>query len=343
MQNINEIKANISSCYNVLGNMGATMPEEQNSENLTSTISSISTDYKYGFSVDDILKDKTVNGVIERKEHSEIRDEAERQIDLYFSGIKKIASCYILDGQKEIGIFGSIFSRRGDIQSVIFPDLEDIEQYGLAEAFRDCEKISAVRFPKLKTVSGGYAFTNAFYNNPELLFVDLSALETISSPVSGTPRGGEYGCSWMFLDCEKLSRVDLSSLKQTDGCLGMFKNCIALTQILLPELTTISGTFAAYTMFDGCTALATVSLPNLTTIIGEQAGDRMFAGCTSLQSISFPSLINVSGTNVLNQMFSGSTSLREIHFRADAQSTISSQVGYSSRFGATNATIYFDL
>ena len=29
--------------------------------------------------------------------------------------------------------------------------------------------------------------------------------------------------------------------------------------------------------------------------------------------------------------------------RADAQSAIEAQSGYSSKFGATNATIYFDL
>ena len=68
-----------------------------------------------------------------------------------------------------------------------------------------------------------------------------------------------------------------------------------------------------------------------------------FSNCTGLTgSVNFPNLTSV-GDNALNKAFYNCTGITEIHFRADAQATIEAQSTYSSKFGATNATIYFDL
>jgi hypothetical protein len=58
--------------------------------------------------------------------------------------------------------------------------------------------------------------------------------------------------------------------------------------------------------------------------------------------MSFPKLQEID-SSALNKMFSSCNNLAEIHFRADMQTTVEALNGYSSKFGATNATIYFDL
>ena len=73
---------------------------------------------------------------------------------------------------------------------------------------------------------------------------------------------------------------------------------------------------------------------------------RAFEQCTSLTSISFPALTTIlSATNktALQNMFDGCTNLTEIHFTSAVQARVEAQTGYSTNFGATNATIYFDL
>ena len=97
------------------------------------------------------------------------------------------------------------------------------------------------------------------------------------------------------------------------------------------------------TMFTSCSSLSTVDLSGLETILGKNTCQGMFQYCKSLTSISFPSLTRIEGTTPMISMFSGCTNLLEIHFRADIQTTIEALSEYSNKFGATNATIYFDL
>jgi hypothetical protein len=59
--------------------------------------------------------------------------------------------------------------------------------------------------------------------------------------------------------------------------------------------------------------------------------------------VSFPKLTSIGDTYALYYPFLNCTKITEIHFRADMQATIEAQLSYSDKFGATNATIYFDL
>lgn len=72
-----------------------------------------------------------------------------------------------------------------------------------------------------------------------------------------------------------------------------------------------------------------------------------FYNCKKLTTISFPALTdvqtNIFGAASYNAAFSGCSELVEIHFRADMQATIEAMSQYANKWGATNATIYFDL
>ena len=132
----------------------------------------------------------------------------------------------------------------------------------------------------------------------------------------------------------------------TIGDYGLFNalfRCTGLTgSVSFPNLTSV-GIWGLRGIFYECTGLTgSVSFPKLATI-GDNGLNCSFYGCTKLTgSVSFPKLTSV-GDRVLYNAFYNCTLLTEIHFRADMQATIEAQYGYSSKFGATNATIYFDL
>ena len=67
-------------------------------------------------------------------------------------------------------------------------------------------------------------------------------------------------------------------------------------------------------------------------------GDGAFSVCPSLTSINLPKV-----TSIGRGAFSSCSKLTAIHFSASNKSKIEANSYYSSKWGATNATIYFDL
>ena len=210
---------------------------------------------------------------------------------------------------------------------------------------------------------------NGVYQIPtEPFTLDLSSIKSLPyyyglyykfcrTSVSGTltiglegdlsSRGAMYSC---FCNCTGLTSINLSSLTTVSGSSSMyscFQNCDGLTSIDFSSLTTVSGSNALQYCFDGCTGLTSVNLSSLTTVSGSGALQSCFDHCTKLSTISFPvltSVVNNSfGSASYNYIFNGCKALTEIHFRADMQATIEAMTGYANKWGATNATIYFDL
>lgn len=89
-----------------------------------------------------------------------------------------------------------------------------------------------------------------------------------------------------------------------------------------------------------------IDLSSLTSI-GTNGLNYVFSNCTGLTKISFPALTSVTtncfGGSASTSAFYRCTTLTEIHFRADMQETIEAMSNYSNKWGATDATIYFDL
>lgn len=125
------------------------------------------------------------------------------------------------------------------------------------------------------------------------------------------------------------------------SCGGMFSGCSALTFIEFPLLYTIDQV-SCESMFANCTSLTEVTFPSLYEVYH---CNYMFAGCTKLRKISFPQLQRDTSqsSSAFQGIFNNCTALQEIHFRSDMQAQISQWQGYSTKWGASNATIYFDL
>lgn len=196
-----------------------------------------------------------------------------------------------------------------------------------------CTAITSASFPALTDFEGSVApygetatgapFQNAFNNANSLASLSFGALQTI-------PSGNDY----LFYK--------------------ITSNCGSLTTISYPLLEAILCQRAFGYAFNGA-GVVSVTFPNLKFIDGYYTFDNAFANCTYLQTVSFPSLgipylapgfplpqVSI-GTYTFQNAFSGCGNLTEIHFRANIQSQIEAQAGYSTKWGATNATIYFDL
>ncbi len=107
-----------------------------------------------------------------------------------------------------------------------------------------------------------------------------------------------------------------------------FGYCSKLTSISLPACTNVGSN-----AFNNCSSLTTVDLSACTSV-----DNFAFGYCSKLTSISLPTC-----TSVGNNAFYGCSKLTSIHFSAANQATIEALDDYSSKFGASNATIYFDL
>ena len=150
-----------------------------------------------------------------------------------------------------------------------------------------------------------------------------------------------------FSSCTSLTSVDLSGLASV-GTYGMdncFSSCTSLTSVDLSGLASV-GAYGMDNCFSSCTSLTTVNLSGLASV-GTYGMDSCFIGCSSLTSVSFPSLTSVQtnsfGRASSRYCFTACAALTEIHFRADAQTAIEAMTGYADKWGATNASIIFDL
>lgn len=225
------------------------------------------------------------------------------QTALNFAGVKKIG-----DWALQYAFYGS-----NNITSVDFSSVEEIGVQSLYKTFAE-SSIKNVDLHSVKRITGN-SLCYAFYESSLTGHVDLSAL--VSADGSSALNSAFSSTDITSVDLGNLVEVNSSGLNRT------FQSCRSLTQVDLSSLTTINS-------------------PS-----GNPAMQATFSNCSKLQTISFPSLISISDTAVFgpsyNLIFSGCSALTEIHFRKDIQETIEAISGYDKKFGATNATIYFDL
>jgi hypothetical protein len=186
-----------------------------------------------------------------------------------------------------------------------FAGVKEIGDRAFLYMFRDLTGITGVDLSSVITI-GLSSFETAFYGCTGITSVDLSSLQSV----------GNYGLSNAFYGCTGITSFDLSSLQSV-------------------------GTNGLSRVFFNCTGITTVDLSSLQSV-GVGGLQYAFNGCKKLTTMSFPSLTSVQ-SNSLSNAFSSCSALTEIHFRADMQATIEALTGYSSKFGATKATIYFSL
>lgn len=269
------------------------------------------------------------------------------------------------------------FLKCSNLVSAYFPKLTTIKCQSGSGAlttddgmFEYCQKLETVSFPELvivgqenqssynassSTGNGSSAFFKpmhrAFYYCSKLTSVEFPKLTAISS--SGA-------CSYMFAYCTKLESVSFPKLEVIEGLQAMaylFNYSKIITSITFPKLkrigcSTKQDSQQFYQAFNANTMITEVYFPELTDIYcsGTSTSSGTFASCQKLQKIYLPKLSNIetvltssTGNTGIKNLFYGCSALTEIHFGEDNRTYIESHVGYSTKWGATNATIYFDL
>ena len=339
---ITRINNNIAATYTALRTKGATMPETENSANLASTVATVPSSDPVN-KVFDVVDGVVSKHVVTFNENS-------------FDGVTSISNYGLQSAYYNVQ--DGNYNPGGVVK---FDSLTSIGVYGLYEAFKHCN-ITSVSFNSLTQINVQYALSNAFAYNKKLTSASFPSLTSIA---------GQFSFQYVFDDCDSLTSVSFPNLETVNGysCFRFcFQSCDSLVSASFPKLTSITGesvfnyTFnrcshlssvdfssletigdsSATYMFYSCASLTTISFPALTTV-GSSGLSSCFYECRKLTTISFPALTTVKSNSFGTSAFSGCTALTEIHFRADMQATVEALSGYASKWGAKNATIYFDL
>lgn len=193
-------------------------------------------------------------------------------------------------------------------------------------------RVVSASFPDLKYLGAVSIFYNAFY--------ECLNLESISFPMLKVATTDAF--SYAFAKTRKLKTATFPELEILTGFARSF-NDSEIEEVYFPKVKEARS--GGGSTFAGCKSLRVASFPLLEKL-DAHSFNSMFEGCEALKTISFPSLItipyNAFGSSTYAYAFRNS-GLEEIHFRADMQATIEAMTGYSAKWGATNATIYFDL
>ena len=328
---------------------------------------------KFGATADTFLGDVDENGVLQAPTE---------QVDLVFDGVKEIPTSGLINmfsGKKSIGfvsfpdletVGASSLENAFGASSITGIFIENIKNIKGTRALQDlccnAKQLTSVTIKSLpETIDQERFFYRAFYQALNLSTVDvdfepvkhiksknclygmfqyaykvgveinLGNLETIEGD-----NAAQYFCASTVV-----TSVNLKKLQKISGssCCGSAFSSTKITKADLRKLTTIEGSSACNYMFSS-SPIETVNLDSLKEVLGTSGMASMFANETAaFPIINFPSLTKLSYTSALNNMFSNNKRLLEIHFRADKQNLIEQMTSYSSKFGAANATIYFDL
>ena len=266
--------------------------------------------------------------------------------DDYIAYIERTIKSYSNDEITSIG--NGAFYGCTSLTSIDLPNVTSIDN----NAFYNCTSLTSIDLPNVTSI-GGYAFNgcsklSSITNLDKVESIGNYAFDSCTSLTSiDLPNVTSIG-NYAFNGCTSLTSIDLPNVTSIDK--GAFNYCTSLTSIDLPNVTSIG-----YNAFFGCTSLTSIDLPNVTSIDNNafnsctsltfidlpnvtSIGNGAFYNCTSLTSIDLPNVTSIGG-----YAFYYCNKLTAIHFSAANKSKITANSYYSDKWGATNATIYFDI
>ena len=279
----------------------------------------------------------------------------------YVNGVKVIGvgtggggtkyNCTVDDFLGDTNSSGQLQLVTGNNKDLVFPNVKSLVAYALMYKFYRNNALKSVEFPALTTCSTSSCMNYAFSTSTNIVSASFPALTTISA-----------SCwSYAFNGCTKLQSVDLSALESVTGTTAMqyaFGGCTALESVDFSSLKVIGNSTTTstnyrqfYYTFQNCSKLTTMEFPSLEAIYcnGTANNQGTFAYNNKVTKMYFPKLTYIGKTSGYsnatagNNIFYSCSALTEIHFGAENQASIEASTGYSTKWGRSSATIYFDL
>ena len=221
----------------------------------------------------------------------------------------------------------------------------------LPELSDDLFKYKFYELPLIGTVDlSNYMHGTVDASNAQY-FTQAFSYTRVQKLITPRERSGVYSMQFYqsFQHCDALKEIVFSNPIISSRAFGFtetFQYCDFSGASINFDIITSIGPHGFYSAFKYCKLPEEIRFTNLTEITDKFAFREAFSQTTGCKRYFFPSL-----TSVTSDAFGSSTRLtwydatdvEEIHFRADMQATIEAVTGYSSKFGATNCTIYFDL
>ena len=331
-EQLNTITQDVADTYTALGAKGATLPTKKGTSNLKATVDSLP---KGGFP--NKLYNVDANGTVTALSDTFNEDT--------FKGIVKVESG-----------FDFFFYSQDKEGYICFPDLETISGKAFTNADNSDSSIglsswskryvSVNSFPKLRVVSNSYAMsgwllnvkTGIDFKELKIFRGDFKINNFVTEPFYiKMDKLTEAGSMWYLFGYSPITEFSCNSLvtAESNSFGRTFSNCKSLTKVSFASLNRMLDDSFQYT-FSYCTSLQSIDFSGVQKLYLYGT----FFGCSSLKTLSFPKATNIK---LYATPFSGCTALTEIHFRADMQATVEALPDYASKWGATNATIYFDL
>lgn len=259
--------------------------------------------------------------------------------------------CTVDDFLGDTNSSGQLQLVTGNNKDLVFPNVKSLVAYALMYKFYRNNALKSVEFPALTTCSTSSCMNYAFSTSTNIVSASFPALTTISA-----------SCwSYTFNGCTKLQSVDLSALENVTGTTAMqyaFGGCTALESVDFSSLKVIGNSTTTstnyrqfYYAFQNCSKLTTMEFPSLEAIYcnGTANNQGTFAYNNKVTKMYFPKLTYIGKTSGYsnatagNNIFYSCSALTEIHFGAENQASIEASTGYSTKWGRSSATIYFDL
>ncbi len=270
-----------------------------------------------------------------------------------FPKLKTVTATYAF--QRFLSSAGAGLS--GNNLEVDFSELETIDaNYAFYYAFEGALYTGSgslldikIEFPKLRSIKGTYAFGYCWSSAGRapkggVWMPELEEINGNSCFYSNFCYTAGFGVGFVM---PKLKR-----LNATSGYSG-FSRCFQSpndtnTYYIFQSLEQVGNTTSSYAQFALCwnhsySKTFIVGFPMLEKCLctSTTASNGNFASCNKVTTYYFPKLTNF-GTQPSNTFYNN-TSCTAIHFGKENETAVRAITGYASKWGATNATIYFDL
>lgn len=181
--------------------------------------------------------------------------------------------------------------------------------------------------PEVTTAIFDLSFKNFLPKTTKNWFFNFTNLEEIKG-LENLNSSEVTIMSGMFVDCEKLSQLNLSSFntEKVQDMSGMFYGCKSLSSLNLSSFNTEKVQYMSG-MFSGCSSLTFLNLSNFNTEKVENMHE-MFCACSSLSSLDLSNFYTEKVQD-MSGMFGNNTSLRTIYCNNTWTCALSNEMFYN--------------